>query len=59
MKISGLPLEEVHNQLQILEYIATNTRDGLTDGDRILLRKLEAQKQRLTEREHNARNGKE
>jgi len=59
MKISGLPLEEVHNQLQTLEYIATNTREGLTDGDRILLRKLEAQKKRLTEREHNARNGKE
>ena len=47
MQISALPLEEVLNQLQILEYIATNTSEGLTAGDRILLRKLEAQRKRL------------
>jgi len=46
-KISALTLSEVVDQLQILEYIATNTAQGLTDGDRILLRKLEKHEQRL------------
>ena len=46
-KISALTLSEVTDHLQILEYIATNTAQGLTDGDRILLRKLEKHEHRL------------
>jgi len=46
-KISALTLCEVNDQLQILEYIATNTPQGLTPGDRILLQKLEKHEKRL------------
>jgi hypothetical protein len=35
---------EINDQLQILEYIATNTREGLTPGDRQLLKELLAAK---------------
>jgi hypothetical protein len=45
--IANLSLIEIRNQLQILEYIATNTREGLTEGDREFLRQLEEQEQRL------------
>jgi hypothetical protein len=46
-KISALTLSEVTDQLQILEYIACNTPKGMTEGDRILQRKLEKHEQRL------------
>ncbi len=46
-KISALTLSEVNDQLQILEYIATNTPRGLTPGDRILLRKIQQQEKLL------------
>jgi hypothetical protein len=46
-KISALTLSEVNDQLQILEYIATNTPTGLTPGDRILLRKIQKQEKLL------------
>ena len=46
-KISALTLSEVNDQLQILEYIATNTPTGLTPGDRILLQKIQKQEKRL------------
>jgi hypothetical protein len=46
-KISALTLGEVNDQLQILEYIATNTPKGLAPGDRILLRKIQKQEKRL------------
>jgi|SRR6516162_981263 hypothetical protein len=36
MKVDNLPLEKVLTQLEILEYIELNKREGLTDGDRIL-----------------------
>lgn len=48
-KTRRLTLSEIRDQLQILEYVATNTRDGLTNGDRELLRKLEEQERRLLE----------
>ena len=37
---SRLSLTEINEQLQILEYLATNTREGLTKGDRRLLGEL-------------------
>ena len=43
-------LEEVNSQLEAMEYIATNTKTGLTPSDRIILRNLENQRQRLTRR---------
>jgi hypothetical protein len=43
-------LEEVNAQLDAMEYIATNTKTGLTPSDRIILRNLENQRQRLTRR---------
>jgi len=46
-KIAALTFNEVIDQLQILEYIASNTPKGLTEGDRILRRKLEKQEQIL------------
>jgi hypothetical protein len=46
-KISALTLSEVNDQLQILEYIATNTPTGLAPGDRILLQKIQKQEKRL------------
>jgi hypothetical protein len=46
-KISAPTLSEVNDQLQILEYIATNTPTGLTHGDRILLRKIHKQEKLL------------
>jgi hypothetical protein len=46
-KISALTLSEVDDQLQILEYIASNTPTGLTPGDRILLHKIQKQEKRL------------
>jgi hypothetical protein len=48
-----LTLTEVNNQLQIMEYIATNTQQGLTPSDRIILRNLENQRKRLTRRYSN------
>jgi hypothetical protein len=42
-----LTLTEVNNQLQIMEYIATNTQQGLSPSDRIILRRLENRKNRL------------
>jgi hypothetical protein len=45
-----LTLDEVNNQLQIMEYIATNTKEGLSPADRIILRNLDNQRQRLTRR---------
>lgn len=45
--IENLSFREINNQLQILEYIATNTREGLTEGDRKFHRQLEKQKHRL------------
>jgi hypothetical protein len=44
---AALTLSEVNDQLQILEYIATNTPTGLTLGDRILLQKIQKQKKCL------------
>ena len=44
---AALTLSEVNDQLQILEYIATNTPRGLTPGDRILLQKIQKQKKRM------------
>ena len=52
-KIPALTLAEVTDQLQMLEYIATNTAEGLSAGGRILLRKLQAQEKRLLERDRN------
>jgi len=49
MKISALPLEEVLNQLQILEYIETNTTEGLTEGDRTFRAKLQKREKHLRE----------
>jgi len=42
-----LTLTEINNQLQIMEYIATNTKEGLTPADRIILRNLDNQRLRL------------
>jgi hypothetical protein len=50
-----LSLDEVNNQLQVMEYIATNTKTGLTPSDRIILRNLENQRQRLTRRYRSRR----
>jgi len=47
MKISAMPLDEVLNQLQILEYIESNTPQGLTDGDRAMRDELETRKKYL------------
>jgi hypothetical protein len=49
-KVSALSLDEVNEQLQLLEYIATNTGAGLTEGDREFRRALESQKKRLLTR---------
>jgi hypothetical protein len=49
MKISAMPLEEVLNQLQILEYIETNTTEGLTEGDRSFRAKLQEREKHLRE----------
>lgn len=46
----AVTLEEVNAQLDAMEYIATNTKTGLTPSDRIILRNLENQRQRLTRR---------
>jgi len=46
-----LTLREIDNQLQIMEYIATNTQQGLTPSDRIILRRLENRKNRLLNRQ--------
>ncbi len=54
-KISALTLSEVNDQLQIMEYIATNTKEGLTPSDRIILRNLDNQRQRLTRRYRSRR----
>jgi hypothetical protein len=48
-----LTLTEINNQLQIMEYIATNTKEGLTPADRIILRNLDNQRLRLTRRYRN------
>jgi hypothetical protein len=48
-------LEEVNAQLDAMEYIATNTKTGLTPSDRIILRNLENQHQRLTRRYRSRR----
>lgn len=45
--VSNLTLSEVYDHLQILEYIATSTHDGLTEGDRKFITALETQKIRL------------
>jgi hypothetical protein len=42
-----LTLREINDQLQIMEYIATNAQQGLSPSDRIILRRLENQKSRL------------
>jgi hypothetical protein len=42
-----LTLREIDNQLQIMEYIAANTRQGLSPSDRIILRRLENRRNRL------------
>jgi len=47
MDKSPLTLREIDNQLQIMEYIATNTQQGLSPSDRIILRRLQNQKIRL------------
>ena len=55
-KTSALTLNEVNNQLQIMEYIATNTKGScLTPADRIILRNLDNQRQRLTRRYRSRR----
>ena len=46
-KASDLPLTEVLNQLQILEYMETNTPQGLTDGDRRFREELEERQKLL------------
>jgi hypothetical protein len=45
--IENISFREINDQLQILEYIAANTRQGLTDDDRQFHRQLEKQKHRL------------
>jgi hypothetical protein len=44
---SDLPLTEVLNQLQILEYMETNTPQGLTDDDRRFREELEERQKLL------------
>jgi hypothetical protein len=46
-KASDLPLTEVLNQLQILEYMETNTPQGLTDADRAFRQELEEREKLL------------
>ncbi len=46
-KISALTIEETYDQLQILEYVANHTAEGLSDGDHIYLRKLQKHEERL------------
>ena len=46
-KVSDLTLPEVVDQLQILEYMATNTPQGLTDGDRRFREELEEREKLL------------
>jgi hypothetical protein len=48
-KVSDLTLSEVVDQLQILEYIETNTPQGLTDGDRRFQQELEEQEKLLAD----------
>jgi len=50
-----LTLREIDNQLQIMEYIATNTQQGLTPSDRIILRRLENRKNRLLQQQGTPR----
>jgi hypothetical protein len=50
-KIPALTLSEINNQLQIMEYIATNTQQGLSPSDRIILRRLENRKNHLRTRQ--------
>ena len=38
--VDHMTLSDVNDELQILEYIATNSREGLTPGDRRFLQKL-------------------
>jgi len=45
-----LTLREINEQLQILEYIATNTSQGLTKGDRQLLQELTTLERRYTQK---------
>lgn len=53
--VSALTFSEVYDQLQILEYIATNTREGLTDGDREFRRALQERESFLLATEDAAR----
>jgi hypothetical protein len=46
-KVSDLTLSEVLDQLQILEYMATNTPQGLTEGDRRFREELEEREKLL------------
>lgn len=46
-KVSDLTLSEVKDQLQILEYMETNTPQGLTDGDRRFREELEEREKLL------------
>jgi hypothetical protein len=46
-KASDLTLSEVKDQLQILEYMETNTPQGLTDADRKFRQELEEQEKLL------------
>jgi len=48
-------LEEVNAQLDVMQYIAENTKTGLTPSDRIILRNLENQRHRLTKRYRSRR----
>ena len=45
--VSHMTLADVNDELQILEYIASNTREGLTEGDRLFLDKLLKRKELL------------
>lgn len=45
--VAHMTLSDVMDELQILEYIATNTREGLAEGDRLFQKKLEAREQLL------------
>jgi len=45
--VDHMTLSDVNDELQILEYIATNTREGLTAGDRRFLKKLRKRKELL------------
>lgn len=51
----AVTLEEVNAQLDAMQYIAENTKTGLTPSDRIILRNLENQRQRLTRRYRSRR----